>query len=49
MARQGSTVSRLRPWLRKRYPSDAARGYRAGDFRGAFSAEIERTALGPRR
>ncbi|CAN5923205.1 DUF3365 domain-containing protein [soil metagenome] len=35
--------------LRKRYPSDAARGYRAGDFRGVFFAEIERTALAPRR
>ncbi len=35
--------------LRRRYPTDAARGYRAGDFRGVFFAEIDRAALPPKR
>lgn len=27
--------------IRERYPSDAARGFRAGDFRGVFYAELD--------
>jgi hypothetical protein len=34
--------------LHKRYPADAARAYRVGDFRGVFYAEIDRTALTPK-
>jgi len=31
--------------LRERYPDDAARGFRAGDFRGVFWAELDPAAL----
>ena len=35
--------------LRKRYPSDAARGFRVGDFRGVFFAELDPAAFAPKR
>lgn len=49
LACHGETLTpEIEAQLRARYPSDAARGFKAGDFRGVFFAELDRSAFTPK-